>query len=257
MPTLSVEQYGIIFNFLSFTIASMSAATLFFFLSRGNVAPTLRPALTLTGLVTAIAAYHYVMISLSFQGAYVLEGVAGEGGAQYVASGKPFNDAYRYVDWLLTVPLLLIELLLVMRLSRQETWNKGFLLGGLAALMIILGYPGEVSDNPTTIFLFWFLSMIPFLIIVFQLFTGLTDAIERQPAGVRELVGAARWILVLSWFFYPIVYLAQLAPGFSGPDVEIALQIGYSIADLVSKAVFGVVIYMIAMRKTEAAQSSM
>ncbi|WP_031709139.1 bacteriorhodopsin, partial [Mycobacterium tuberculosis] len=71
-------------------------------------------------------------------------------GGVVTATGFAFNDAYRYVDWLLTVPLLLIELVLVMRLSREETSSKAIRLGSAAALMIVLGYPGEIaSDIPT------------------------------------------------------------------------------------------------------------
>ena len=62
-----------------------------------------------------------------------------------MATGKPFNDAYRYMDWLLTVPLLLIELIMVMGLDDKTTTELSIKLGSAAALMILLGYPGEVS----------------------------------------------------------------------------------------------------------------
>lgn len=78
---------------------------------RSQVAPAYRTALTFTGLVTFIALYHYVRIFNSWDASFTV--VSG----QIKDSGIKFNDAYRYVDWLLTVPLLLIELILVMRLS--------------------------------------------------------------------------------------------------------------------------------------------
>ena len=67
-------------------------------------------------------------------------------------SGQPFNDAYRYVDWLLTVPLLLIELVLVMGLSPEETSSKAWSLGSASALMVALGYPGEIQVRPRSVF---------------------------------------------------------------------------------------------------------
>ncbi len=98
--------------------------------------------MTSSGLVTAIALYHYVRIFESWSGAYeMVEGAV-------APTGVAFNDAYRYVDWLLTVPLLLLELILVMRLPRSETISKGVRLGLLAGLMIVLGYPGEISSSP-------------------------------------------------------------------------------------------------------------
>ena len=83
---LSVFQYGVISNLMSLTVAAMGAAAIFFIASRSEVAPAYRPALLISGLVVAIACYHYFRIYGSFTEAYVFEG------GQYLASGKPFND---------------------------------------------------------------------------------------------------------------------------------------------------------------------
>ncbi|MFP4125902.1 MAG: bacteriorhodopsin-like [Alphaproteobacteria bacterium] len=241
---LTLGQYQLIANAFSFTIATMGAATLFFWLGRGQVAPAYKTAMTITGLVTFIAAYHYFRIGQSWDAAFDID----DGTLQ--ATGVPFNDAYRYVDWLLTVPLLLVELILVMNLPRQETISKGVRLGGLAALMIVLGYPGEVSDAAGTSFLWGALSMIPFLWIIYELFVGLKEAIARQPEDVRGLVNAARWVTVLAWAFYPVVYFAGIFFGLGGGVSETVVQVGYTIADIVAKAAFGLLIYAIAMRKS-------
>ena len=194
--------------------------------------------------MTAIAAYHYVRIFESWEAAYtVVDG-------QITVTGIAFNDAYRYVDWLLTVPLLLIELILVMRLSASETFSKGARLGVLAALMIVLGYPGEISSDPGTRWIWWTLAMLPFLWIVYELFVGLKDSIAKQPENARGLVNAARWVTVLSWSFYPVVFIFPMI-GLSGAVAVTAVQVGYTVADVVSKALFGVLIYMIAVRKSE------
>merc|ERR1711975_48941 len=91
----------------------------------------------------------------------------------YNTTGIAFNDAYRYVDWLLTVPLLLIEIVLVMKLSEAETFNRCVTLGVSSALMIANGYPGEITADPSTRWLFWALSMAPFCYIVYTLFVGI------------------------------------------------------------------------------------
>lgn len=171
------------------------------------------------------------------------------------ATGKEFNRAYRYVDWLLTVPLLLIELILVMRLSQSETVSKSVALGSAAALMIALGYPGEVSEGIDSTRLFWgVLSMLPFLYIVYSLYVGLDKAIKDQPESVRGLVTMARNLTVLAWFFYPIVYFAPFFVDMSGAAAFTVIEIGYTIADILAKAAFGVLIYMIAVRKSEASR---
>ncbi len=245
MNEISFGQFQLASNFFSLTIAAMGAATAFLWLSRSQIAAPYRMAVTISGLVTFIALYHYFKIYASWNDAYKL--VDGS----LVATGIPFNDAYRYVDWILTVPLLLVELILVMRLSAKETVSKAVRLGGLAALMIILGYPGEISSEAGTRWLWWSLSMIPFLWIVIELFVGLKSSLVAQPSSVRGLVNAARFLVVISWAFYPIVFIFPML-GISGSDASIAVQVGYSIADIVAKAVFGVFIFAIALKKSEA-----
>lgn len=245
MIDVSVGQFELVYNAFSFAIAVMGAATIFFFLGRSQVAPAYRTALSLTGLVTLIACYHYLRIFNSWNEAYTVVGHT------ITATGKSFNDAYRYVDWLLTVPLLLIELILVMRLPRDETIAKATKLGALAALMVALGYPGEISADAGTRWTWWALAMVPFLIIVFDLFSGLKQSIESQPVEARGLVSFARTITVLSWCFYPVVFVFPMI-GFTGGSAETAVQVGYTVADIVAKAAFGVLIYLIAARKSEA-----
>merc|ERR1712083_932467 len=120
---------------------------------------------------TAIATYHYVRIFNSWCDAFKVEN--SDGGAYKVTvSGAPFNDAYRYVDWLLTVPLLLIELILV--------WK----LGLASAVMVALGYPGEIQDDLTVRWMWWALAMVPFAYVVLTLVAGLNEATSKQPESV-------------------------------------------------------------------------
>jgi bacteriorhodopsin len=245
---ITAGQYELVYNFFSFTIATMAAASIFFWLGRSQVSSSYRTALTITGLVTFIALYHYVRILDSWDSAYTLvDGVLTQ-------TGVAFNDAYRNVDRLLTVPLLLIELILVMKLTRSETTSKSVRLGALAALMIILGYPGEIASEAGIRWIWWGAAMLPFLCIVYELFIGLKDSIAAQPADVRGLVNVARWLTLISWSFYPVVFVFPMI-GFTGGTASVAVQVGYTIADIVSKAVFGIVVYQIAVRKSEADES--
>jgi len=244
MLQITLAQYDLVYNAFSFTIAVMGAATLFFILSRSQVAPAYRTALAVTALVTGIALYHYVRIFSSWESAYaVVDGTI-------AATGVKFNDAYRYVDWLLTVPLLLVELILVMRLSPSESARKAVKLGALAALMVALGYPGEIAADSSTRWLWWSLSMIPFLIIVYDLSVGLKTAIVAQPEAARGLIKSARTLTIASWCFYPVVFVLPML-GVTGGNATIAVQVGYTIADIVAKAGFGVLIYLIAARKSQ------
>merc|ERR1711957_434998 len=101
-----------------------------------------RSAVLITGLVTFIAAYHYMRIFNSWVEAYSY--TAGGVGGNPVLTGVPFNDAYRYMDWLLTVPLLLMAILFVMNLDPAVMSSKSWTLGIGSALMIVSGYYGEL-----------------------------------------------------------------------------------------------------------------
>ena len=245
METLTTNQYALITNLMSLTIAAMGAAALFLFLSRSQVAPKLRPALTISGVVVAIACYHYFRIYDSFTAAYAFaEGL-------YQPTGKPFNDAYRYADWLLTVPLLVIELVAVLALAKPMARSLAVRLAVAALAMIALGYPGEVSGDTTTRWIFWGAAMLPWVYIMYVLFGQFGEAISRQPASVQPLVSTARLLVLITWAFYPIAYLGPEL-GFAGASGETFVQVGYTIADICAKVGLGLYIYFIARGKTEA-----
>lgn len=245
LPDLSLEQYSLVYNILSFTFAAMLASFVFFVLMRQQVASKYRGALVMSAIVVAVAGYHYFRILESWSAAFTLQdGV-------YVASGTPFNDAYRYVDWLLTVPLLVAELVAVLALARARSISLTFRLGLAAALMIALGFPGEIAADAGTRALWGTLSTIPFVYILWVLFRELGPAIQRQPGEAKVLVRNIRLLLLATWGFYPIVYLLPIL-GVAGPSVLVAVQVGYAVADVLAKCGYGLMIYAIARAKTEA-----
>nr|WBQ85994.1 rhodopsin [Dinophyceae sp.] len=250
LPTdFSYAQWSAVYNALSFGIAAMGSASIFFWLQVPNVTKSYRTALTITGIVTWIATYHYFRIFNSWVEAFEVKNEDG-GDYRVTLTGAPFNDGYRYVDWLLTVPLLLIELILVMKLPAEQTKSMSWNLGAAAALMVALGYPGEIQDNLFVRWLWWTLAMIPFCYVVFQLVVGLSDATSKQASSTAaSLVSAARYLTVVSWCTYPFVYIIKNI-GLSGPVATMYEQVGYSIADVVAKAVFGVMIWAIAAEKS-------
>merc|ERR1719157_132611 len=162
------------------------ATTMYLWFRSVSVAGNYKSAVLISGLVTFIAAYHYIRIFNSWVEAYEYKPGTVKGGAMEVSNptltGVPFNDAYRYMDWLLTVPLLLIEILLVMKLDERDFSDKAGRLGVGSALMICSGYYGElvVTGDLTPRWGCWFLSMMFFLYIVFELLVGLADATNSE-----------------------------------------------------------------------------
>ncbi len=244
MPQLTVSEFSLVSNMFSFTIATMWAAFIFFVLMRPQVAFKYRSALVMSALVVAVAGYHYFRIYESWHAAYALQdGV-------YVATGTPFNDAYRYVDWLLTVPLLVAELVAVMGLPNKRALGMTFRLGGAAALMVILGYPGEIAADMGTRAFWGAVSTVPFVYILWVLFRELGPVVEKQTGEAKILIRNIRLLLFATWGFYPIVYLLPIL-GINATSAIVAVQVGYAIADVLAKAGYGVMIYAIARAKSE------
>ena len=247
-------EWSAVYNSLSFGIAAMGSATIFFWLQLPNVSKSYRTALTVTGLVTLIATYHYIRIFNSWVAAF---DVANKDGGDYQVqlTGTPFNDAYRYVDWLLTVPLLLIELILVMKLPADQTTSLSWKLGLASALMVALGYPGEIQDDLMVRWFWWALAMVPFCYVVYELVVGLKEATSKQPSETAaNLVSYARYLTVISWCTYPVVYIVKNI-GLAGPTATMYEQVGYSVADVMAKAVFGTLIWAIAAEKSSVEES--
>jgi len=268
-PNLTTMQYDLIYNCASLGLASMGASTAFFFLRLPSFHEKYKTALCITGLVTFIAMYHYMRIFNSFEKAYTPCFKDSETGAinynkcdanlyGYQPTGIVFNDAYRYIDWLLTVPMLLTEIILVMGLDAEETRQRCTVLGISSALMIAFGYPGEISSVPTTRWLFWCISMVPFCYIVYTLFIGLKDAQEKQIPEVRGLVKTACYATVISWCTYPVVFILPMmlgsVDGKAGLTAQsiAAVQIGYTASDIISKCGVGFLVYKIGLAKSYA-----
>merc|ERR1719389_1441492 len=164
----------------------------------------------------------------------------------------PFNDAYRYMDWLLTVPLLLIEILLVMKLPDAEFSSKAWTLGVGSALMIVSGYYGElvVTGDLTPRWCCWFLSMCFFMYIVYELLVGLTAATNSEAdPGIAGKIRVAQVMTVISWCTYPIVYLFPML-GIEAANAVVSIQLGYCVSDIISKCGVGLVIYKISYAKS-------
>ena len=246
--TLSAGQFDTVYNFLSLVIASQLFAAVFLLIALPRILPRYRQAVTVAIVVCGIAAYHYFRIFDSFKGAFVTDSVGGTGDYTQ-AVGEGFNEGYRYVDWLLTVPLLLFELVAVLALARAV--QKGLLvrLMPAAGLMIILGYPGEISGDNGVRGVFGLLSTIPFLYILYVLFVQLGRSLKNQPASVRGTLSRLRFLLLLSWGVYPIAYLLPLLD-ISGADAWVYKQVGYSLADILAKAVYAVIIFNVARLKS-------
>ena len=243
---MSPEQgYQLVYNFMSLAIASMGASFFFFISARGSLKEGNRMAVTLSATVVLIAFYHYVRIFDS----WVATAGVGNPGA--------FNEGYRYVDWLLTVPLLVAELILVLRLDKKVESKLIQRNVVYAFLMIATGYIGEldvqtsvVLDSSRTI---WgAISTIFFVLILRDLFGGIEASFKRQSKEIQGIFKVLRVVLIATWGVYPIAYLLptiSTSLGLTAGDGLVLKQIGYTIADILAKPGYGLLIWKIATLK--------
>lgn len=251
-------QYQAVYNVLSFALASMMATTMYLWFRSFAMKAEYQSAVLISGLVTFIAAYHYFRIFNSWVDAYKYSPGTEKEGAMAdtnpTLTGIPFNDAYRYMDWLLTVPLLLIEILLVMDFDSDAARNsKAQALGLSAALMIVSGYYGElvITGNLTPRWICWFISMLFFLYIVYELLVGLAAATEKEKDdAVKSNIKLAQVATVVSWCTYPVVYLFPML-GINAAHAVVGIQIGYCVSDIISKCGVGLIIYQITASKSK------
>ena len=254
---LSTNNWNLVYNIFSFGLICMLACTVYTLVSQQRVLAKYRNALVMSSMVTFIAGYHYLRIFNSFG-----EASSREEGAKLTTvdlSGQEgsFNEAYRYVDWLLTVPLLLVEVIAVLALTKEVSRSLIMRLVPASAAMIALGYPGEIAtgaDKQNTEVLYGVLSTLPFLYILYVLFVELGKSLDRQPEGVAATIGRLRLLLIATWGVYPISYILGM-----GPDSDVmtqgqfvGVQVGYTIADVLAKCVFGLTILKIARMKSAA-----
>ncbi|MSZ35105.1 MAG: xanthorhodopsin, partial [Actinobacteria bacterium] len=190
MVQLDTNQWNLVYNVFSLGLISMLATTVYTLVSQPRVLAKYRTALVMSSMVTFIAGYHYLRIFDSFKH-------ASEGGKVLLdGSQDAFNEAYRYVDWLLTVPLLLVEVIAVLALAKEVSRSLIMRLVPASAAMIALGYPGEISSDQNTQVLYGVLSTLPFIYILYVLFVELGKSLDRQPAGVAETIGRLRLLLI-------------------------------------------------------------
>lgn len=245
MVEVTAGQYDLIVKLFSFTVMVMVGGAIFFFSKKSAVLPRYQTSVICLGIVAVIAAYSYYQILQSWQAAFkVVNGVV-------VRTGIPFDESYRWIDWLIAVPLLLISLILVLDLPARQERLRCIILSLLSVEMIILGYPGSIATEAETRWVWLGVGMVPFLLIIYQLYISLASSVNSQPDSAKALVTGARFVTVGTWSMYPILFVLPLI-GVVGTNAFVGTQISYAFADMFSKAFYGVLICAIATAKTEA-----
>ena len=220
---------------ITFWVISMGmlAATVFFFIERSSVATAWKTSVTVAGLITGIAFIHYMYM----RGVWVQTGDS--------------PTVYRYIDWLITVPLQMIEFYLILAAVRKVDggifWR--LLIGSL--VMLIGGYLGEAGYINAT--LGFIIGIAGWIYILYEIFSGEAGKAAAK-SGNKALVtafSAMRMIVTIGWAIYPLGYIFGYLTG--GIDAN-SLNVIYNLADFINKIAFGLVIWAAAVSSVSRAK---
>ena len=215
---------------VSFWVVSvaMVAATVFFFYEGMSVKKEWRLSMTVAGLVTLVAGVHYYYMR------------------DYWVSEQSTPIVYRYIDWLITVPLLMIEFYIILKAVGASVSSNSFwrlLVGTL--VMLLGGYLGESQVISST--LGFIIGMVGWVIIIWEIFGGEASKAADANEGIKSAFNALRIIVLVGWAIYPLGYVFGYM---LGSVDEGSLNIIYNLADFINKILFGLIIWNVAVKES-------
>lgn len=220
---------------ISFWVISMAliAATAFFFLETQRVEGKWKTSLTVSGLVTLVAATHY----------FYMRDV-------WIETGST-PTVYRYIDWLITVPLLMVEFYLILaaitKVPAGVFWR--LMIGTL--VMLIGGYLGEAGYMG--VWPGFLIGMAGWAYILYEIFAGQAGKIsaDSAPPAVQSAFKLMRNIVTVGWAIYPVGYFVGYLAGSEPAESANMLNVVYNLADVVNKIAFGVIVWTVATSQTD------
>ena len=210
--------------------AALLAATVFFFVERDQVSAKWKTSLTVSGLVTGIAFWHYLY----------MRGV-------WIETGET-PTVFRYIDWLLTVPLLMVEFYLILAACTNVAGSLFKKLLGGSLVMLIAGYMGESGSLP--VLPAFIVGCLAWFYMIYELYAGEGKAaVTTASPAVMSAYNTMMLIIVVGWAIYPAGYAAGYLMGGDGVYAQ-NLNVIYNLADFVNKILFGLVIWHVAVTES-------
>ena len=217
---------------------SMVASTFFFFYEANNVGKHWGTSVRVAGLITLIAAVHYYYMRSELDG-----GTAGD------------ITSIRYIDWILTVPLMCVEFYLLLKVAGATTKHLRDLIV-LSLVMLITGYVGEAGMGNAA--LWGLFSGLAYFAIVYMIKYGDLSKLAKSAGGaVEKAHNTLFWFVLVGWAIYPLGYMigtAEADPSlwYAGmANVGLDMNVVYNIGDAINKIGFGLVVYAAAVKETK------
>ena len=212
---------------------AMMAASAFFFLSLNQFDKKWRTSVLVSGLITFIAAVHYFYMR------------------DYWAATGDSPTFFRYVDWILTVPLMCVEFYLILKVAGAKQ-NLMWKMIGLSIVMLVTGYFGEAVYQGQAA-LWGAISGAAYFLIVYEIWLGSAKKLAEQAGG--DVLSAHKilcWFVLVGWAIYPLGYMMGTEGWYNSFIPEGSIDVAYNIADAINKIGFGLVIYSLAVKKQAA-----
>lgn len=215
----------------TFFIGSMAmmAATVFFFVQMGRVEGKWKDSMLVAGLITFIAAVHYFYMR------------------EYWTENGSSPTEFRYIDWILTVPLMCVEFYLILKVVGAKSsllWKMVF----YSVWMLVFGYLGETVFRDQSA-IWGAVSTIGYVGIVYEVWAGSAKKLATDSAdpNIQAAIRALGWFVLAGWAIYPIGYMCIEGGLLAGVLPATFLDLCYNIGDAINKIGFGLVIYGLAV----------
>src|SRR6056297_826393 len=242
----SEMAYQLVSHTLTLGYAVMLAGLLYFILTLKTVSPKYRMSNILSGVVMVSAFLLLYAQAGNWTTAFTFDS---ETGRYFLQPGEDlFNNGYRYLNWLIDVPMLLFQILFVVTLTkssftsiRNQFWFSG-------ALMIITGYIGQFDEvsNPTKFFIWGAISTAFFVHVLWVMKKVINEGKENIPLKAQKTLNHIWILFLISWFLYPGAYLMPHLLGLEGAFYNeagvVGRQMTYTVADISSKVIYGVLL---------------
>ena len=220
---------------------AMMAASVFFFFSMNSFDKKWRTSILVSGLITFIAAVHYYYMR------------------DYWAAHEESPTFFRYVDWILTVPLMCVEFYLILKVA-GATKKLMWTLIGASVVMLVTGYWGEAIPGSNSA-LWGAVSGAAYFYIVYLIFFGEAKTLATQAGGhVLSAHNILCKFVLIGWAIYPLGYMAG-TNGWYGAEgllfgLNLDMDVIYNIGDAINKIGFGLVVYSLAANSSASEQAS-
>jgi bacteriorhodopsin len=229
-------QHAMVGHLFAVALGAHLVGLVYFLANRERIAPRYRMGTMLSVAVMVASGFLFLRLGLSWDSAF-----AEQDGAM-VRTGDRFDDGLRYVNWLVTVPVLLVQALYVFDLSRQRVLRLRAVLVASGLLMVLAGYVGQfrAGQDDAWVLAWGAAGTLPFLVLLAVLLPLLRGARRDLPPAAGATAGHLAWVVLLFWGLYPIAYLVPVvAPTATGAVVTQGL---FTAADIGSKVLYGILL---------------